>query len=710
MRHVYHLPEPGRGTGADPHVQARVVLAVEAAVIRGVTEAVRGLTAGPGQVVPLARPPARRRADASGDDAHPTRRIEVPSYGDHGRAVSIPVSVQPAAPHPAVAGYNRLSELVAQAGRTPLPSPIVAAPPGSGVFGRMWHRGVAEDTQRLLRPRPGEDDLRRGEAILEEAVAGTALELARTLLDRSETVARRELGRYGEPAATVPGSPAVRLRAAARELATLQRQILDHVRDFGNAQAAAVPGAPQAGAPLDAGRFDDWLSGSIARSDTHVQRVLLPRYETLKRIYGEEFPILLGHNLDLSRFAVADPAALAAAVAATTTEVLGSIAELRTKLNGDSVWQLDELIAAARYVMGVELGTPAAIALDRYLAERSRDELLRQLLLTAFGVVLAIGATVATAGAAAPGAAAGLALLAGGLSLGAAGVSVYGVVEQYQDYAFRRAAAHSALDATTALAREDPSLAWLVVGVVGAVVDVGAAALAVRNLASLARAAVAARDLGAFEQAVRAQARVLAAEGRLNGTEEEFVRTMLRLARTRIGGTAAEPLRVGGLVFSINPDGQTRTLAQAVALAERHGVHIDDDILIRVDATLKPDVFARYGNEVKATDRVDWNRLTNNMLAPRPGYLPSYWVSEPIEDSRRVMQVWIRPDVLQSDEAIVGVLAHEMHEINWLRTALEGGAGMPASRFHGLVNGQSGSLHLEAWRVAGDLVRRMRDL
>ncbi|MFF3877184.1 hypothetical protein [Streptomyces sp. NPDC001978] len=718
MRHVYHLPEDGGGADGDRDAVAR---AVRAAVNRGVNRAVRDLfeddAESAGEVLPAVRPPARRwlgpdgaeGGDGAGLGPGARRYATVPSYQDKGRPVAVPVGPpavgpSPVAPHPMVTAVNEVAAQVRRARQAP---PVLPTPQsGIGILGRMWARGAAEDTKRLLAP--SQADLEQLEVRMIREVSAQALRISGVLLDRNETVVRREAARYGEPNATVPGSPAVRLRAAATEMATLQRRILDRVRETGNALTAGVPGAPQAGATLDPSHFDDIMEGSIARGDVQVQRELLPRLNTLKRIYGTEFPILLGRNLDYADFAVADPARLARAVGTTTSDVLRSIARLRSRLTEESVWQLPPVVEAARHVLGVMPGTPAAEALDRYLAQRQQDEVLRQLLLTALGITLAIAATVATAGAAAPAAGVGAAALAGGLSLAAAGVSVFGAVEQYESYAFQRAAAHSSLDAATALAREDPTIAWLAVSVLGAVADVGAAMVAVRNLARLAKLTLATRELAGLEQAARAQARVLAAEGRLGGTEQEFVDAVLSSAKRRIGGAAAKSaLRHGPYEFRPNPDGP-RTLSEAVALAKSKGVQIEDDILIRLDNSLSADEFALYGNQVRSTQRVGWTDLTGTIRQPKSGVRPTYWTAQPIEEETMVMVVRLRPDVLESDEAIVAVLAHEMHEINYLRTTLSGDVRMSAASYHGLVNDKVGTLHLQAWKVALALVDKMR--
>ncbi|MFE7331280.1 hypothetical protein ACFU8W_41500 [Streptomyces sp. NPDC057565] len=244
--------------------------------------------------------------------------------------------------------------------------------------------------------------------------------------------------------------------------------------------------------------------------------------------------------------------------------------------------------------------------------------------------------------------------------------------------------------------------------VLGAVADVGAAIVAVRNMARLAKLAVAAKEFTGLEQAARAQARVLAAEGRLAGTEQEFVDAVLSSAKRQIGGAATKPpLRYGDHVFRLNPGGP-RTLPEAVALARSQGVHIGDDVLIRLDPSLGADAFARYGKRAPSTQQVGWKDLTDTIRPPKPGLRPTYWTAEPIEEETAVMVVRLRPDVLESDEAIVAVLAHEVHEINHLQTILGGKATISPARFHALVDSRVGTLHLEAWRIGIALVDRMR--
>jgi hypothetical protein len=157
------------------------------------------------------------------------------------------------------------------------------------------------------------------------------------------------------------------------------------------------------------------------------------------------------------------------------------------------------------------------------------------------------------------------------------------------------------------------------------------------------------------------------------------------------------PLQHGSYVFRPNPGGP-RTPAEAVALARSRGVEIGDDVLIGLDRTLPANDLARYGNRVRSTEPVGWKDLTGSIEPPKPGVRTPYWTAEAIEEKTTVMVVRLRPDVLESDEAIVAALAHEMHEINFLRTRLSGREKISGAEHHRLVDSEVGTLHLEASR------------
>jgi hypothetical protein len=143
-----------------------------------------------------------------------------------------------------------------------------------------------------------------------------------------------------------------------------------------------------------------------------------------------------------------------------------------------------------------------------------------------------------------------------------------------------------------------------------------------------------------------------------------------------------------------NPDGAVRSVDEAVEIARAHGVEISDDILLRkVKGKMLPDntyaqYFGRRGVDPKKL--ISWGEFYDKDLDE--------------------LVVRVSDSVFQSDEAIVAVLSHEMHELNELRRIFdESGGAISMQRLHNLINpGITKNLHDQAWDVADKLVLAMR--
>lgn len=135
-----------------------------------------------------------------------------------------------------------------------------------------------------------------------------------------------------------------------------------------------------------------------------------------------------------------------------------------------------------------------------------------------------------------------------------------------------------------------------------------------------------------------------------------------------------------------NPDGP-RSIADAIEFARTWGIEIEDDVKIVLgDAILRPDEDAAYG-AFKSNKRYRWEDL---LIGGR-------------------MTVKVRSNVLASDEGILDVLGHEMHEINALRRMFEERSEILGTELIELTEaGRPGNLHDEAWDVGGELVARLR--
>jgi hypothetical protein len=143
-----------------------------------------------------------------------------------------------------------------------------------------------------------------------------------------------------------------------------------------------------------------------------------------------------------------------------------------------------------------------------------------------------------------------------------------------------------------------------------------------------------------------------------------------------------------------NPDGARRTVDEALEIARANGVDVADDVLVlKLKGKHLPDnTYARYFS----AHRTDPNQLIR-------------WEDFYDKDLDELV-VHISEDVFRSDEAIVAILAHEMHELSNLRRIfVESGGSMTMRRLRALIHpGISKNLHDQAWDVADKLVFAMR--
>ncbi len=145
------------------------------------------------------------------------------------------------------------------------------------------------------------------------------------------------------------------------------------------------------------------------------------------------------------------------------------------------------------------------------------------------------------------------------------------------------------------------------------------------------------------------------------------------------------------LTWTPNPGGKIRTIVEAVAIAERYGVVIPEDVSFSVDelGDLGPDRLA-CGPRVDKPEGsiVRWSDLVHDRTLRVP------------------FRIW--SGILQSDEAIVAVLAHELYELEQVRPLLQQGNVTIEAFIAMTCPGNPGNFHDEAWDVADRLVEQMR--
>jgi len=140
-----------------------------------------------------------------------------------------------------------------------------------------------------------------------------------------------------------------------------------------------------------------------------------------------------------------------------------------------------------------------------------------------------------------------------------------------------------------------------------------------------------------------------------------------------------------------NPDGQSRTIEQAVEIAKAAGIPVPDDVAFFAEESpdLSHSVTARGPRVDKYVDqRMHWSDLVHDLTGKVP------------------FRVW--PGILGSDEAIVAVIAHELYELERLRPLLRAGTLSIDDYIAHTEPGRAGNLHDQAWDEADRVVDRMR--
>jgi Domain of unknown function (DUF4157) len=456
---------------------------------------------------------------------------------------------------------------------------------------------------------------------------------------------------------------------AASTLAAKHQEVVDAQNHFENAKNAPAS-------------KDDYMYRMVLY--TQAQEELGKKQHELALLRAEKesrFPLLAAYTSrdrwgELEEIVKTKPEGMAGEIGNEVTKTLENIETVRNKLADDKVdiWKLPVVVQMVKNRLHIQPGSME----DRLVSERVHEanddttKLVLGIVLIGLGLLAAIptgGSSLAAA-------------VVVAAEIGSAMVGGYLVIQGFQEYLLQKAENGTDFDKAQAISQEEPTLFWLALDIVGVVLNVRGALAAFRRLAAL-------RQLALIRQATRtgeaAGAEVLkAAEQEGNAIK----RGLGDKLRQEIVGHAQSPK----IPWRPNAEGP-RTIEEAVEIARKNGVHIPEDVKFSLSKTPLPkNRFAEYaqlGMKNLETDVVTWEQFYNRF---------------------EQIPVRLSDEVLKSDEAIVAVMGHEMHELNSLRELFEKAGGrMRARRLHDLIReGVPGNLHDQAWDVADDLVSRMR--
>lgn len=336
----------------------------------------------------------------------------------------------------------------------------------------------------------------------------------------------------------------------------------------------------------------------LAEQKTERERELA----MLRATYEDRYPILVRFSNsipDLNRLASGRTAAAATMLNDEIFGTLENIRTVRSELTPDgrvNVWKLPEIVALTKSAARVNGESSLSRFRSRIVDDKVRtvidDEQFRDIVLTVLTIGLAIIAAIPSGGSS---------LIAGttaAAGIGGIALSVSQATEHLEQYRVESAMAGSDFDRARAISSEEPSLFWLAVDIVGAVIDLGGAARATRELmiagrtafrrlASPVRRAINAAEGAAFAEsltdlrrvAAEAEAahnapglatRVVASAERIRGASGSVERSLGRAAghealaiakgsreleRGAQRALARAPTQLGGHMVSVLPNG-----------------------------------------------------------------------------------------------------------------------------------------------------------
>ena len=325
--------------------------------------------------------------------------------------------------------------------------------------------------------------------LVKDWLPARARRMTEQMLSDSERVARNETRRYGGE----PGeNDADELRQAATEIANAED------------------------------RYWKLTEESMSRPAEETGWFISEAYqdvEDLKKGWGGRFPILLAPGIDFKRMSKAGDFSLRWMIWGAAGKVLQNIDDSREHLREKRLdpWDLGLVTAKVKEQYGIEKGSVADQIIDNERKDRARSNLISSIATAVLQIGLGVVAIFATGG---------LALFALGAGAVLSGAQA---IQHIVDYDVKKAARGTNLDIAQAISSEDPSLIWLALDIVGAVLDIAAATKAFRAISG------AAGDLAKLEQVAQAEAAALKARGELEGSVEAFVARVMKSARANMG-------------------------------------------------------------------------------------------------------------------------------------------------------------------------------
>jgi len=288
------------------------------------------------------------------------------------------------------------------------------------------------------------------------------------------------------------------LVAAATDLHA-QKTEIDRLQGELNAELQPLEGPGDQGAEgalgydprseSDKAKREELLNGP---KSTHLENLKF-KYKVARAAAESQYPILAAYG-DIDNPEGLAEIAKGAGSAATTIgplidEKLANIEKVEKGV-GKIIWKNELIIKGTKAQMGLAAGSLDEKLVEEYKSDKESDELLANLAVGIIAIALGLIAAIPTGGASMAAAAATTAAAAGG-----AAISMVQAVKAVEQYQLEKAATGTDVDKAKAISQEEPSMFWLALDIVGAVVDIHGALAAFKTLKQQVRAVMMMRSL-----------------------------------------------------------------------------------------------------------------------------------------------------------------------------------------------------------------------
>src|SRR6266487_280506 len=383
--------------------------------------------------------------------------------------------------------------------------------------------------------------------------ATVAREIALYILDQSELAARVEEARYTTHTSEKKVVEDIEgLRKRAEELAKLEHDISHAVNNL----TFFLVGTNKEGHILTEREQD-----KIIEYDREIERRKRIFEDTkYSPDYGQRYPILLTKGIDYEVLASSSDKGLSREaqehIQDQIKDIVEKIQKSRNNLEDkDLIWSLPPIVQFTKLVMDIKPASYADQLIENEVAARKPSTIAR-LLLAVIGLALGIIAIFVTGGTA-------IIVLAA-----SATINISTAIEETREYLIFHPASGTALDPKAAISQEDRSLAALAISILGAVVDVGVAGLAFKDMVQAIKTA---KTLEEVEKAARLEAEALAKSGKLKPgvSAEQLTEQIMKDVRAAEAGKGKGSVRSPeGPSRRTKPKGQGSKRAAAEHLAE----------------------------------------------------------------------------------------------------------------------------------------------